>query len=170
MSISAQMLPAFDHIIEGTKQHLEVIPDDRLDWRPHEKSWTIGELGTHLANLPMWTMATLGQDEFDVAPADGEEPPPQPAYGSSAEMVAGLEENAAAARETIRSTPDEGFMKEWTLLVGGEARFSMPKIAVLRSFIMDHLIHHRGQLTVYLRLLDVSVPQTFGPTADFPDM
>lgn len=170
MTISARMLPAFDHIIQGTRQHLSVIPDDRLDFRPHEKSWTIGELGSHLANLPMWTMATLGQDSFDVAPADAEEPTPQPEYGSSAEMVAALEENAGAARAAIEAASDEDLMQEWSLLVGGEPRFSMPRVAVLRSFIMDHMIHHRGQLTVYLRLLDVPVPQTFGPTADFPDM
>lgn len=170
MSIAARTLPAFDHIIAGTKKHLEAIPDDRLDWRPHEKSWTIRELGSHLANLPSWTMATLGEDEFDVAPADPAEAPPQPDFASSAEMVAGLEENAAAARAMIEKTSDETFMSDWTMLVGGETRFSMPKISVLQAFIMDHLIHHRGQLTVYLRMLDVPVEQTFGPTADFPDM
>ena len=163
------MIPAFDHIVETTKQHLEAIPDDRLAWRPHEKSWTIGELGSHLANIPMWTMATLGQDELDVAP-EGEEPPRQPEYHSSAEMVDALEENAAAAKRTIEATSDETFMTDWTLLAGGEARFSLPKAAVLRTFIMDHMIHHRGQLTVYLRMLDVPLQQTFGPTADFPDM
>jgi uncharacterized damage-inducible protein DinB len=170
MAIAAQMIPAFDHIVETTKPHLESIPDDRLDWRPHEKSWTIGELGSHIANVPMWTVATLGQDAFDVAPDDGEEPPRQPTYDSSAEMVAALERNAAAAREAIQATSDETFMTDWTLLAGGEARLSLPKVAVLRSFIMDHMIHHRGQLTVYLRMLDIPLRQTFGPTADFPDM
>jgi len=169
MSMSAQLLSAFDHIIEGTKPHLAAIPSDRLEWRPHEKSYTIGELGTHLANLPMWTMATLGADEFDVAPP-GEEPPRQAPLGSADEILAHLEENAAAARGAIEGASDEELMKGWTLLAGGEALFTLPKIAVLRTFIMDHMIHHRGQLTVYLRLLDVPVPQTFGPTADFPDM
>lgn len=169
MSMSDRMVPAFDQIIEGTRRHLAAIPDDRLEWRPHEKSFTIGELGTHLANLPMWTMATLGQDAFDVAPP-GEEPPRQPPLGSTDQIVAALEENATAARDAIASASDEDMMKDWTLLSGGESLFTLPKIAVLRSFIMDHMIHHRGQLTVYLRLLDVPVPQTFGPTADFPDM
>lgn len=169
MSIAARLLPAFDHVIEGTKVHLARIPDDRLTWRPHEKSWTVGELGSHLANLPSWTMATLGQDELDVAPP-GEEPWRMPGYESSAEMVAALEKNAAEARAMIEATSDEEFHQGWTLLAGGQARFTMPKVSVMRAFILDHMIHHRGQLTVYLRLLDVPVAQTFGPTADFPDM
>lgn len=170
MSMSASVLPQFDHIIDKTKMHLSAIPDDRLGWSPHERSYSIGELGSHLANLPQWVMGTLGQDEMDIAPVDSEGPPKQPKYESSAEMVAALEQNAGAARTMIEGMSDEGFMGTWTMLAGGEARFSMPKIAVLRTFIMDHLIHHCGQLTVYLRLLDVPVGQTYGPTADFPDM
>lgn len=169
MPMSAQLLPAFDQIIEGTRRQLAAIPDDKLSWRPHEKSWTIGELGTHLANLSMWTKATLDGDEFDVAPV-GEEPQRQPPLESTAEILAHLDENAGAARDAIEGASDEELMKGWTLLSGGEALFTLPKVAVLRMFIMDHMIHHRGQLTVYLRLLDVPVPQTFGPTADFPDM
>ena len=168
MSIASRYVPAFDHLVHGTKVHLAAIPDDQLSWRPHPKSWTIGELGSHLANLPSWTGATLGQDELDIAPAEGP-PPQQPEYGSSAAMVEAFEKNCATARSIIEGTSDEEFRKDWTLLAGGEPRFSMPKIAVLRAFVMDHMIHHRGQLTVYLRLLDVPVQQTFGPTADFPD-
>lgn len=168
MSMSARILPAFDHLIEGTRQHLESIPDDRLGWKPHDKSYTLGELGTHLANLPTWAMITIGQDEFDVAPP-GEDPPWMEALSSSAEMVSAIDENATAARAAIEGASDDDLMEEWTLLKGGEALFTMPKIAVLRSFVMDHMIHHRGQLTVYLRLLDIPVKPTFGPTADFPD-
>jgi uncharacterized damage-inducible protein DinB len=168
--MSARILPAFDQIIAGTRQHLESIPDGQLDWKPHDKSYTIGELGSHLANLPGWVMATLGQDELDVAPPDGGDGAQQPDYGSSAAMVAALDENAAAAHAMIEAASDEDLMADWTLLKGGEALFTLPKIAVLRTFVMDHMIHHRGQLTVYLRLLDVPVKQTFGPTADFPDM
>jgi uncharacterized damage-inducible protein DinB len=169
MSMSASLLSAFDHIIEGTRQHLESIPDDRLGWKPHDKSYSIGDLGTHLANLPSWVMMTLGQDELDVAPP-GEDPPRMEPLGSSGEMVSTIDENATAARAAIEGASDEDLMAEWTLLKGGEALFTLPKIAVLRTFVMDHMIHHRGQLTVYLRLLDIPVKQTFGPTADFPDM
>lgn len=170
MSMSDTVLAQFDQVINGTRQHLESIPDDKLGWKPHEKSYSIGELGSHLANLPGWVMATLGQDELDFNPPDGEEMGTQPEYSSSAEMVATIDQGAAAAREMIRNASDEALMADWTLLNGGEAVFTLPKIAVLRAFVMDHMIHHRGQMTVYLRLLDVPVKQTFGPTADFPDM
>ena len=168
--MSAQgTLIAFDHIVAGCRAMLEAVPDDRLDWRPHEKSWTLGELATHVATIPNWTVATLTMDEFDIAP-EGGGPPTNPELKSSAELVATLDGSAAAARETIEATSDEAFASSWTMKVGGETRFTLPKAAVMRSFILDHLIHHRAQLGVYLRLLDVPVPQTFGPTADFPDM
>ena len=160
---------AFDHIVAGCRAMLEAVPEDRLDWRPHEKSWTLGELATHIAMIPNWTVPTLTMSEFDIDPEDGG-PPPNPELGSSAELVAALDQSAAAARASIESTSDETFASTWTMLVGGEPRFTMPKAVVLRSFILDHLIHHRAQLGVYLRLLDVPVPQSFGPTADFPDM
>ena len=169
MSLSASILPTFDQIVAGTRQHLESIPDGRLDWKPHEKSYTIGHLGSHLANLPQWMMMTLGQDEFDVAPPDADGPQVMEAFGSSAEMVGALDENAGQARAALQGASDEDLMGNWTLKVSGEEKFTMPKIAVVQSFILDHMIHHRGQLTVYLRLLDVPVKPTFGPTADFPD-
>ena len=167
--IAQQTLMQFDRIVAGCRATLEAVPDDRLDWRPHGKSWTLGQLATHVAMLPNWTVATLTMSEFDVAP-EGGEPPRNPELKSSAELVAALERSAAEARETIEATSDETFAGSWTLKVGGEDRFSMPKAVVIRSLILDHLIHHRAQLGVYLRLLDVPVPQMFGPTADYPDM
>lgn len=167
--LSKSTLPAFDQIVAGTKSVLAAVPEDQLDWRPHDRSWTLGELATHLANLPSWTMATLSVSEFDISPADGG-PPPMAALANSAEMVEALEENAAAARGAIEKCSDADLASPWTMLVAGEARFTLPKGVVLRTFIMDHMIHHRAQLGVYLRMLDVPVPQLFGPTADFPDM
>ena len=168
MSLSASLIPSFDQVITGTRQLLETIPDDRLDWKPHAKSYTIGELGSHLANIPNWTVPTIEQDALDVAP-DGGGAPTMAAFGSVAEMVAALDESAAAARDAIEAASDETLMGNWTLLLAGEEKFTAPRIGVLRSFIVEHMIHHRGQLTVYLRLLDVPVKPTFGPTADFPD-
>ena len=124
--IAQQTLMQFDHIVTGCRATLEAVPDDRLDWRPHEKSWTLGELATHVAMLPNWTVATLTMSEFDVAP-DGDGPPQNPELKSSAELVAALDEGAAAARETIAATSDEVFAGTWTLKVAGEDRFSMPK-------------------------------------------
>lgn len=166
---ATQALAQFDHIVDGSRRMLEAVPDDRLDWRPHDRSWTLGELATHLANLPNWALATLSASEFDIDPAGGG-PPPLESLGSSAELTASLDASAAAARGAIESCSEDDFAAPWTLMVAGEARFTLPKGAVVRSFIMDHMIHHRAQLGVYLRLLDVPVPQLFGPTADFPDM
>lgn len=160
---------ALDHVVAGSKALLEAVPDDRMDWRPHDRSWTLAQLASHVANIPSWTQATLSMSRFDIA-GDGGGAPAQPQYGSSAELVAALEKNAAMARELVENTSDEEFASPWTMLVGGEERFTMPKGAVMRGFILDHMIHHRAQLGVYLRLLDVPVPQTLGPTADFPEM
>ena len=168
MSVQGR-LAAFDHIVAGARAVLATVPEDRLDWRPHARSWTLGELATHLANIPNWTMPTLAVSEFDISPADGG-PPPIPAAGSTAELLEALDSSSAAARAAIEGTSEEVFAGPWTMLVNGEARFTLPKRVVLRTFIMDHMIHHRAQLGVYLRLLDVPVPQSFGPTADFPDM
>lgn len=163
------ILAAFDQIVAGTKAVLAAVPEDQLDWRPHDRSWTLGELATHLANLPNWTMATLSVSEFDISPADGG-PPPMAALTTTTELAEALERSAAAARSAIESCSDADLEGPWTMLVGGEARFTLPKSVVVRTFIMDHMIHHRAQLGVYLRMLDVPVPQVFGPTADFPDM
>lgn len=164
-----RLLAAFDQIVAGSRTVLEAIPEDRMDWRPHEKSWTLGELATHLSNLPNWTMATLSVSEFDINP-EGGGPPTMPVLGSAAELVAALDQSAAAARSMIEGSSIEDLTSPWTMLVGGETRFTLPKGVVLRTFIMDHMIHHRAQLGVYLRMLDVPVPQLFGPTADHPDM
>ncbi len=162
-------LAAFDQIVAGSRSVLEAVPDDRLNWRPHDRSWTLGELATHLANLPNWTMATLSVSEFDINPEGGGPPLMQP-IRSSAELVAALDQSAAAARGAIESCSEDDLAAPWTMLVAGEPRFTLPKGVVVRTFILDHMIHHRAQLGVYLRMLDAPVPQLFGPTADFPDM
>lgn len=168
--MSAQsILAALDQIAVGARAHLEAVPDDRVEWRPHDKSWTLGTLASHVANLPNWAVPTLQQSELDISPADGP-PPPQPQYDSSAALVEALDANVAAARAVIEGTPDEEFGKPWSLVIAGETKFTLPKGVVVRTFILDHMIHHRAQLGVYLRLLDVPVPQSLGPTADFPDM
>ena len=162
-------LAAFDHVVAGSKTVLQAVPEDCLDWRPHEKSWTLGELATHLANLPNWTMPTLASPEFDIAPSEGA-PPRMAAFTTTAELLDALDTSSAAARAAIEGCSEEDLAGPWTMLVAGEPRFTLPKAVVLRTFILDHMIHHRAQLGVYLRLLDVPVPQSFGPTADFPDM
>ena len=167
---SASILAQLDQILEGTRPLLAALPDDSLDWRPHDRSWTLGELAAHIANIPSWTAGTLNASELDLAPV-GEEPvPPVAPPKTTADLLAALDESAAEARSIVEATSDKTFLEPWSLLVAGDVRFTLPKGAVMRSFILDHLIHHRAQLGIYLRLLDIPVPQTMGPTADFPEM
>ena len=164
-----QAIAALDPIVAGSKSVLEAMPADRLDWRPHEKSWTMKDLAAHVAQIPSWTAPTLTLSEFDISPKDGA-PPPRPDYQSVPEICQALEDNAAQARSVLENASDADLQSPWTMLVGGEVRFTLPKGVVFRTFVLDHMIHHRAQLGVYLRLAGAPVPQTFGPTADFPAM
>lgn len=169
MSISEGLLPEFDQETATTRKLLEQVPEDKLQWGPHEKSMTLGRLAAHIAELPGWAPALLEQDEFDVAPPDGEGYSP-PALDSVSAILETFDANVAKARSMLASTSDAAFMDAWTLKKGGEKLFSVPRIGMVRSMLMNHAIHHRGQLTVYLRLSGAAVPQSYGPTADFPDM
>ena len=167
--ISHALLPEFDQEFTATRKHLERVPSDKLDWAPHDKSMTMKQLAGHLANLVSWGATSIEEDEFDVAPIDGPEYS-LPSFDSVAEILAEFDKNVTRARELIQETTDETFMKSWQLKQGGKVLFEMPKVAVIRAFVLNHTIHHRGQLSVYLRLCDCAVPQSYGPTADEPDM
>ena len=165
MSISASLLPEFDQEMANTRKALERMPDDKFDWKPHEKSGTMGWLANHLANLPSWTVYTINQDSLDLAPTDGESIKWE-GKGSRQELLDYFDKNVGAARAAIVEASDEEFLKPWSLLKGGVTLMTLPKIAVMRGFVMNHIIHHRGQFTVYLRLNDVPVPPLYGPSAD----
>jgi uncharacterized damage-inducible protein DinB len=165
MSISASLLPEFDQEMANTRKALERMPDDKFDWKPHEKSGTMGWLANHLANLPSWTVYTINQDSLDLAPTDGESIKWE-GKGSRQELLDYFDKNVGAARAAIAEASDEAFLKPWSLLKGGVTLMTLPKIAVMRGFVMNHIIHHRGQFTVYLRLNDVPVPPIYGPSAD----
>ena len=165
MAISDSLLPEFDQEIAGARRTLERVPADKFDWRPHPKSGTMVWLAGHLANLPSWAPLTIGQDELDLAPGGKQmDPPPPPA--DTADLVATFDRHAAEARAAIAGASDADLMKPWTLLSNGRTLMTLPKVAVLRSFVMNHLIHHRAQLGVYLRLNDIPVPSIYGPSAD----
>lgn len=164
MAIGASILGEFDHEMANTRKTLERVPDEKFDWKPHEKSFAMGALASHLANLPGWTNVTTDFDEFDMAP--GGVPMKTPQCQSSQELLEVFDKNVGAARAAIESASDERLMEPWTLLAGGQQVFSMPRIAILRSFVMNHVIHHRAQLGVYLRLNDIAVPSVYGPSAD----
>jgi uncharacterized damage-inducible protein DinB len=165
MAITDALLPEFDDEMDRTRRTLERLPEDKLDWRPHPKSMTMGALATHLAQIPGWTVTALTEESFDVAPEGG--PPMELVPAESRQEILDLfDRNRAAARAAMSGASDDQLRQTWTLLAGGKVVFSLPRVAVLRSFIMNHSIHHRAQLGVYLRLNDVPVPSIYGPSAD----
>jgi uncharacterized damage-inducible protein DinB len=161
MSIRAALLPEFDLEMANTRRVLERVPAAQLDWRPHEKSYTLRDLATHLSHLPHWATATLELDALDLAAT-----PPNAAVDSVEQALAIFDQKIVEARAAIEAADDARMMSRWSLLMGGQEIFSMPKAAVLRSFVLNHMIHHRGQMTVYLRLCEVPLPPLYGPSAD----
>ncbi|PWT87680.1 MAG: damage-inducible protein DinB [Blastocatellia bacterium] len=164
MGLSQSMLPEFDHEMANTRKTLERVPDEKFDWKPHDKSFPMGKLASHLANLPNWANVTIGMDEFDMAP-DGQ-PVKTPECRSTSEVLETFDKNVTAARAAIAAVSDDTLFAPWSLLSNGNKILSLPRVAVLRSFVMNHIIHHRAQLGVYLRLNDVPVPSIYGPSAD----
>ena len=165
MALSEALLPEFDQELAGTRRTLERVPEEKFGWRPHEKSTTMGGLASHLANLPTWAVLSVERDSFDMAPPGG--PPPRaPEAKSRAELLETFDRNRDAARAAIAGASDEHLLKPWSLLSGGKTLLTLPRVAVLRSFVMNHTIHHRAQLGVYLRLNDIPVPSIYGPSAD----
>ena len=160
MGIADALLPEFDHEMAVTRKLLERVPEDKFTWKPHAKSMSLVELATHVANLPSWGAVTLSQSEFDVAAHRNT------AATSRADLLARFDANIAETRAALVGKIDPEMMAAWTLKHNGQTLFTMPKAAVWRSFMLNHLIHHRGQLSVYLRLNDVPVPAMYGPSAD----
>ena len=149
----------------NTRKTIERVPEDKYAWKPHEKSMTMGRLATHLAELLGLVPTALETESFDFSPPGA--PPRQPKTAASrAELLEMFDKNVAAARAAIGAAGDAQLMVKWTLLNGGRTMFSLPRIAVLRGMAMNHIIHHRGQLAVYLRLNDVPEPALYGPSAD----
>ncbi|MEK7404192.1 MAG: DinB family protein [Acidobacteriota bacterium] len=162
MPLSEALLPEFDQEMAHTRRTIERVPEDRLGWKPHEKSPTMLWLAGHLATLPLWGVVTIEKDSIDLAAPMPR--PPEP--GTRQELLEAFDRNAAAARTLIAGATDERLLQPWSLLMAGRTVFTLPRIAVLRTMVMNHLIHHRAQLCVYLRLNDVAVPAIYGPSAD----
>ena len=165
MSLGQSLLPEFDHEMANARKTLERVPEDKMRWKPHEKSMTMAALATHLAEIPRWGTVTMEQDSFDLAPPGG--PPYAPHILQSRQpMLELFDRNVASTRKAIADAMDDRFKGQWTLQKGGITIFSLPRIAVLRTMVMNHLIHHRAQLGVYLRMNGVAVPALYGPSAD----
>jgi uncharacterized damage-inducible protein DinB len=165
MQISNALLPEFDHEMAVTRKCLERHPEDRSDWKPHEKSMSMAQLATHLANIPHWCVEAISKESANLAPAAGA-PPKQEPLTSRKDLLERFDNNVAAARAAISGCSDADFMQPWTLLAGEKTVFTLPRVAVVRAMVLSHIIHHRGQWSVYLRLNDVPVPAIYGSSAD----
>jgi len=161
MPFSQTILPEFDQEMKNTRKILECVPDGKLDYQPHPKSMTMARLATHVAELPGWASTTVDVDVLDMQPGY------KPRIAQSrAELLEIFDKAVAEARPKIEATSDEKWQQIWTFKFAGNTVLSMPRAAVLRSVVMNHLIHHRAQLGVFLRLNDVAIPGMYGPSAD----
>jgi uncharacterized damage-inducible protein DinB len=158
--IAEAFLPEFDAEMAATRRLLERIPEGHLDWKPHGKSRSLGELATHVGEMPRWGLRFQG-DTFQVGSEKA------PALKTAAQFLARFDENVATGRAAIAAKTDEQMLALFTVLkANGEVFFKLPRRAVVRNLLLNHLIHHRGQLTVYFRQNDVPLPSIYGPTAD----
>jgi uncharacterized damage-inducible protein DinB len=165
MKISETVLPEFDQEMANTRKVLERVPAAKFSWKPHPKSSEFGALAAHIANMPDWAGLTMQADSFDYAPP-GAPPYQTPKYTSTEDLLAAFDKSVAQGRSAIAAADDVAFLAPWTLMAGGQTIMTMPRIAVIRTFVMNHTIHHRAQLGVYLRLNDIPVPGLYGPSAD----
>ncbi len=164
MAITDALLPEFDHEMGTTRRLLERVPEADFAWKPHEKSMSLGQVAGHLANIPTWGTIILDQPVFDLADAGHDPRPGLPV--SRAALLQEFDTKVAAARANLARRTDDELRAPWTLKQAGHEIFTMPRISAVRSFVMNHSIHHRGQLSVYLRLRNVPLPSMYGPTAD----
>jgi uncharacterized damage-inducible protein DinB len=160
--LATAFLAELENEAKTARACLERVPADKFDWKPHEKSMTMGRLASHVAEMFGWTKQSLTQDTLDFA--TGDYTPFEPK--TTEELLTFFDDHIAAAKEVLNGATDETFMTPWTMRNGEQVYFTMPKVAVMRTFVMNHIIHHRGQLSVYLRLNDIPVPSIYGPSAD----
>ena len=161
MPIKDALLADYDHEMGTTRRLLERLPDDKLAWKPHDRSMSLAGLATHLSRIPQWAGTILNDPFFDLAEA----PPVGDAQTSRAAILAVFDETRARTRAWMDKTDGE-YNSLWTLERAGQQMFAVPRVAAFRSFVLHHIIHHRGQLSVYLRMNDVAIPAIYGPSAD----
>jgi uncharacterized damage-inducible protein DinB len=165
MKICDALLPEFDIEMATTRKCLARIPKDKFSFKPHPKSFDMGALAVHIATTLDWGVTTIESDSFDYAP-EGGAPYVPPVAKDNAELLAMFDSASAKFRAALAVAKDDALMAPWSLLAGGKTIFTMPRVAVLRGMIFNHIVHHRGQLSVYLRLCDIPVPAIYGPSAD----
>lgn len=161
-SLAQSLLPEFEHELANTRKTLARIPEGKTDWKPHATSMELMALATHIAQIYFWMSWTIREPEFDAA----KDAPVRPEIRTTAELLAFLDQNAAEAKAALLGASDEVLLTPWTLRNGEQVFFTMPRIAVLRGMVFNHMVHHRAQLTVYFRMLGVPVPSLYGPSGD----
>mgnify|MGYP002795205238 CR=1 FL=1 len=159
MKLQQILIPEFQYEVTLTEKFIKRIPQSKMDWRPHPKSMTIGELANNLAEIPQWVAAIMDKEELDLAAYKA------PAHNNTEDIVKLLRNGASAAEAALRK-PDDAYQDIWKLRKGDHILIEMPRMNVLRTLAINQLPHHRAQLGVYFRLLDISVPSTYGPSAD----
>lgn len=164
--LSQDLLVSFDEEMSNTRKLLECLPEGNLEFRPHEKSMKLGQLAGHVASMPRWADYALRHDSRNLSPADGQQQFYPYAVSSREEALAVFDKHEKDARSLIAAASDAELTASWSLLFGEKTVFSMPRHQVLRTWFLNHLIHHRGKLSVYLRLLNIPIPGMYGPSAD----
>lgn len=162
MSLCETLAAELQQEAKTTRRLLERVPEESFDWKPHAKSMSLGRLATHVAELPELIIPALTQDEFDFASGDFKPSEPK----TTAELLEKFDRNISAAAAALQKQPDEKMGEKWKLRSGDHVLFEMPRALVVRFVGLNHVVHHRGQLSVYLRLLDVPLPSIYGPSAD----
>jgi uncharacterized damage-inducible protein DinB len=160
--INQGIINEFTNEAAQTRKLLALVPFDKNDYKPHEKSMKLGSLAGHIAELAGWLSLVITTNELDFSKGDYKRYQPQ----DSADLLRHFDDNVQKAIDTLQKTEREEMLKPWTMRMGEQVFFSMPKVAVVRSFAINHMIHHRGQLSVYLRLNDIAIPGMYGPSAD----
>ncbi len=164
MSIAQSFIPEIDQEAGTTRRVLERVPGDKLTWKPHEKSMSLGQLALHVAGIPGQVTDSATPDSVPLPPPEQFGNPPQP--DSADELLPALDAAVAKAKDYLGNLSDERIMAEWSATANGKVAMTMPRVGLLRAIMLNHWYHHRGQLSVYLRLLDVPVPSIYGPSAD----
>lgn len=164
MKLNEPLIAELQHEAATTRKMLERVPQESLSWQPHEKSMTLGRLAAHIANLPRLLIATLNEDEFDTNDLRAQSPPAD----NVSSILEAFDKTNSEALESLKTQSNERLLTPWRYRNGEQVIFEMPRLAVIRFVVLNHIIHHRGQLSVYLRLLNVPLPSVYGPTADEP--
>lgn len=165
MAIRDALLPEFDFEMANTRKTLERVTDEVFAYKPHPKSMGMGALATHIGNLPLWAVMALKESTLDLAPVGGQ-PIKLPSAENRNQVLENFDRHCAEARRLLSESDDAHMMQTWTMLRAGQKLMEIPRVGVVRTWVMNHIVHHRAQLGVYLRLNDIPVPALYGPSAD----